>query len=167
MAIDSAPAGTSNAELVRSWFALLDAHDIDALSRFWTPESVERFPDRTCVGREDIRGYFEEVLAAVPDLAIEPVSIVGDGDDVFVHWRLTGTHEGRLQGIAGTGRRVAVDGIDHFVVRDGMLVSNFVVSDRLQFAQQVGLAPPDGSPGDRAVKGLFNSRRALLRRLRR
>jgi hypothetical protein len=87
---------------------------------------------------------------------------------VFVHWHMTGTHTGgAFNGIEATGRAVALDGIDHFVMRDGKVVSNFVVFDQMQFARQIGLMPPDGTRADRAVKSAFNARSRLLSRLRR
>ena len=49
--------------------------------------------------------------------------IAVDGqDDVFVHWHLEGTHEGPLLGIEPTGKPLAIDGMDHFVIRDGKVV---------------------------------------------
>ena len=34
----------------------------------------------------------EATFAALPDFHIDPLSVVGDEDDVYVHWRITGTH---------------------------------------------------------------------------
>jgi hypothetical protein len=127
---------------------------------------VERFPDRTVRGRSEIRGYFAEAIAGYgEEWNIEIVAIAEDGDDVFVEWKITGRHDGRAGGLAPTGKPVAIDGIDHFVVRDGKVASNFVVFDQLQIARQVGFVPPDGSLGDRIAKGLFNARTKLARRL--
>ena len=95
------------------------------------------------------------------------IAVAEEGDDVFVHWQITGRHDGRVGGLEPTGKPVVVDGIDHFVVRDGKVVSNFVVFDQLQIARQVGFIPPEGSLGDRVAKGLFNARTKLARRLRR
>ncbi len=161
------PAGTTNTELVRWAFDRLNDRDIATLKQLWTPETVERFPDRTCHGADEIAAYFEEAMAAIPDWHMEVRSITGDGDDVFVHWHLTGTHQGVLLGIAPTGKRLAVDGIDHFVVRDGRVVSNFVVFDQLQYARQIGMMPPDGSGADRGLKAVFNARTKLAARLKR
>jgi len=94
-------------------------------------------------------------------------SLVEQGEDVFVHWHLTGTHSGGpFQGIAATGRPVAIDGIDHFVLRDGTIVSNFVVFDQMQFTCQIGLLPPDGSAADRAMKTAFNGKTELVKQIR-
>jgi steroid delta-isomerase-like uncharacterized protein len=167
MAATAPPATASNAELVRWSFEQLNQHDVSALRQFWADDTVERFPDRTCRGVDEIAAYFEDVFAAVPDFAMEIVGIAEQGDDVFVHWHLTGTHSGTLMGIAPTGKPLAIDGIDHFVVRDGRVVSNFVVFDQMQYARQLGMMPADGSAPDKALKATFNARTKLGARLAR
>lgn len=167
MATETTEKTASPVERVRWTFEQLNRRDPAPLRDFYTAESVERFADRTCVGAEEIIAYFEELLAAIPDYHMEIRSIVGEGEDVFVHWHLTGTHEGTFMNIEGTGKRIAVDGMDHFVVRDGKMVSNFVVLDQMQFARQIGMLPADGTAADRAAKVAFNARTRLARRLRR
>ena len=79
-----------------------------------------------------------------------------------MRWHLTGTHTGgQWGGIDTTGRRIELDGIDHFVVRDGHVVSNFVVFDQMEVGRAMGLLPPDGSAADRALKAAFNAKTKL------
>ena len=161
------PTGASNAELIRWAFEVLNGRDITPLRGFWSEATVERFPDATCRGADEIAAYFETVFAALPDFRMRVDSLVEQGDDVFVHWHLTGTHSGGpFAGIAATGRSVALDGIDHFVLRDGAVVSNFGVFDQMQFARQIGMLPPDDSPADRAMKAAFNGKTGLVKRVR-
>lgn len=87
-----------------------------AVKQLWTGETVERFPDRTCRGADEIAGYFEDAFRAIPD------------------FHLTGIHRGPLLGIEATGRKLSIDGMDHFTFRDGVVVSNFVVLDQMQYA---------------------------------
>ena len=104
----------------------------------------------------------------MPDFQLEIVAMAAQDDDVFVQWHLTGTHSGApFFGIGPTGRQVAVDGMDHFVVRDGTVVSNFVVFDQMQFARQIGFLPEDGTRADRAAKAAFNAKSRLSARLKR
>ena len=161
------PQSGTNAELVRWAFEKLNEHDVAPLKQFWGADTVERFPDRECRGAEEIAGYFEQAMAAIPDFHMEIVGLAEQGEDVFVHWRLTGTHEGTLQGIEATGKRVAVDGMDHFVIRDGSVISNFVVFDQMQYAVQLGMLPPPDSRGDRAFKRMFNTRTKIAGRFKR
>lgn len=162
------PTHTSNGELLRWAFGVINNHDITPLREYWTPETVERFPDRTCRGPEEIARYFEDLFAAVPDVHMEVLHVVEQGDDVFVRWHLTGTHTGTAwSGIEPTGRGIELDGIDHFVVRDGRVVSNFVVFDQMEVGRAMGLLPPDGSAGDKAVKAAFNAKTKLAEAIRR
>jgi steroid delta-isomerase-like uncharacterized protein len=165
MSIAAPPKQASNADLVRWAFGRVNDHDVESLKQFWTEDSVERFPDKTCHGAEEIAAYFEDVFSAIPDWRLEIVGLAEQGDDVFVHWHMTGTHEGPLMGIEPTGKPLAIDGIDHFVVRDGRLVSNFIVMDQMDYARQLGMMPTDGSAADKGLKTAFNLRTKLARRL--
>jgi ketosteroid isomerase-like protein len=164
---EMATTTSSNSELVRRTLDALNRGDLPALREFWTAETVERFPDRTCRGVDEITAYFEEALGAISGWHMELLAIAEQGEDVFVQWHLTGTHTGPIQGIEPTGKPVAIDGIDHFVIRDGKVVSNFVVLDQMQYGRQLGMMPPEGSPGDRAMKTAFNAKTKLRQRLKR
>ena len=166
MAIASPPTGVSNAELIRWSFDQLNNRDISALRELWSADVVVRLPDRTCRGVDEVAGYFVETFAAVPDMRLEVVSIVEQGDDVFAQWRLTGTHDGPVQGIEGTGKPIELDGIDHFVLRAGRIVSNFVVFDQMQYSRQLGILPSQDSVGDKAMKAAFNARTKLAKKLK-
>jgi steroid delta-isomerase-like uncharacterized protein len=167
MAVETPLTNMSNEDLIRWTFDRLNARDVDALMQVWTESTVERFPDRTCRGATEIASYFRDVFAAIPDWNMQIVGLAAQGDDVFVHWRLSGTHSGPLLGIEATGKHLEVDGVDHFTLRDGKIVSNFVIFDQMQFARGIGMMPADGSTADRAMKAAFNGRTKLLERLHR
>ena len=163
---------STNGELVRWAFEeVLNNHDVTPLAEsFWTDTTPEqRFPDRTCRGRAEIVPYFEQVFAALPDFHMRILTLVEDGPDVFVHWRMTGTHTGgTFQGIDATGKPIDIQGMDHFVFSGpGKLESNTIIFDQLTFARQVGFVPPDRGPADRAAKAAFNAKNRLAARLRR
>ena len=97
------------------------------------------------------------MFAAVTDFAFELISIAESGNDVLVHWHLTGRHVGTFVGIAATGRRIDFEGFDYFVI-----VTITVRYDQMGFARQIKLLPTDGSIADRAMNGVFNAKRAYL-----
>ena len=165
--VSTPPASATNAELVRWSFEVLNTRDIAPLREFWTQDTVNTFPDRPRRGADEIAAYFEVVFAALPDFRIELRALVEQGEHVFAQWHLTGTHTGAdFQGIEATGRSLAIDGIDNFVIRDRKVVSNFIVYDQMQFARQIGLMPADGSGADRALKLAFNAKTTLEKRIR-
>jgi predicted ester cyclase len=166
MAVVPPPTGVSNGELVRWTFEMINARDVNALRQVWTAATTERLPSGMLHGADAMAGYFETLFAALPDFHMQVVALVDTGEDVFVHWQMTGTHSGApFEGIEPTGRGVAVDGMDHIVIRDGTIATNFVVFDQMQFARQIGMLPADGSAADRATKAVFNSKTRLLSRL--
>ena len=161
------PAHATNTDLLRWAFDRLNAHDIESVRQVWTDATVEYFPDATCRGTDEIAAYFAEKFEAIEDFNLEVISVAEAGDDVLVHWRMTGRHTARLLGIAATGRTLELDGIDHFVLRDGKVVTNTVVFDQMKFARQVGLLPPDRSVADRALKSAFNAKTKAAARIKR
>jgi len=157
----------TNAELVQQVFDSINAHDVGALRGLWAEDVVERLPDETCRGREELAAHFEALFAALPDFHMELVDSVEDGDTVFARWRLTATHTGgQFNGIDTTGRAISLDGMDHFTLRDGQVVSNFVVFDQMEVGRQLGLLPPDGSQADRALKAAFNAKTKIVDAIR-
>jgi steroid delta-isomerase-like uncharacterized protein len=157
----------TNTELAQQVLDAINAHDVDRLRELWADDVEERFPDKTCRGKEELSAYFKELWAAIPDFRMELVSAVEDGETVFARWRLTGTHTGaQFSGIDRTGKAVALDGMDEFTFRDGKMQSNFVVFDQMEVGRQLGLLPPDGSAPDRALKAAFNAKTKVAEKIR-
>lgn len=62
-------------------------------------------------GREGFRHFFHTLVTAFPDANIELATLVADDDHVCIAYTLKGTHRGDFQGIAPTGARVEVRGM--------------------------------------------------------
>ena len=167
MAATAPPVDAGNVALVRWAFDIINTHDTTPLLDLWAPDVVERFPDRTCRGPAEVAAYFADAFAAVPDMQMEVVHALGEGEDVFVRWKLTGTHTGAAwTGIEATGARIELDGIDHFTVRDGRIVGNVVVFDQMAVGRAMGILPHEGSPSDRAMKAAFNAKTKVAEAIR-
>jgi len=159
------PTDVSPTAVIRWTFDRLNAHDASSLRQIYDDESVSHFPQRVCRGADEIVRFWVETFTGMPDFHVEILALAEHSDDVFVHWRLTGTQRGPLQGIAPTGKPIALEGMDHFVVREGRIRSGFVAFDQMEYARQLGMFPADGSPADRLMKTAFNARTQLTRRL--
>ncbi|MBJ7348832.1 MAG: ester cyclase [Thermoleophilaceae bacterium] len=166
-AIPVPAADATPGELVRWAIAQINQHDVAPLRDMWEG-TVEYFPGLVCTGPDEISKYFNDLFAAVPDLHLETKGFGEDGENVFFRWQLTGHFSGdSYQGVAATGDALEIDGCDHFVIRDGRVVTNHVVSDQMAFARQIGMLPPDGTLPDRALKGAFNLKTLVVSKLRR
>jgi hypothetical protein len=143
----------SPGQVVRWVFDVLNTHHAAPLADVLTAGSRARLPLGTYRGVEEIVGFWDGVLAAVPDLTMTMQATAEQDDTVFVRWTLTGTHTGAdLAGVAAAGARIDLDGVDHTTVRAGVVVATFTVFDQVQVARQLGLAPHEGSRLDVALR---------------
>src|SRR3954467_5938224 len=74
-----------------------------------------------------------------PPLQITELAVAGDL--VCARWRWTATHTGDLMGIPAAGKSVAAEGAGFYHVRDGKIVSEWMIEDMLSVMQQVGAVP--------------------------
>ena len=82
-------------------------------------------------GREAVRDAFAGILALIPDLGYEPVSLRVGEDHWVAEWRIVGT--------SAQGGRVEADLIDVVEVRDGLVHSKQSYVDALALQAQLGL----------------------------
>lgn len=140
-------------QVMRWVFDVLNTHHTAPLRDVLTAGSRARLPVGTYRGVDGILGFWDGVIAALPDLTMTMQAMAEQDDTVFVRWTLTGTHTGAaLAGVAATGARIDLDGVDHVTLRDGRVVANFTVFDQVQVARQLGLAPVEGSRLDVALR---------------
>jgi steroid delta-isomerase-like uncharacterized protein len=148
------------ADLMRASFAAVAARDVEALATLWDDQSVDAFVALgiEAQGEAQLREFFTEFFAAVPDLEFEVEEVHPvDAHTAVGQWHLRGTFSGGpFQGIEPTGRPVDLRGVDVMRFADGKLRRNDVYYDGLSFARQIGLLPGAGSPGDRAITEAFN-----------
>ena len=120
----------------------VNAGNIDAAVQSFAPDAVDHDPaPGQPAGREGFKAFFTELTAAFPDARIEPAHMVADEDDVAVAYTLTGTHEGEFQGIAPTGKKIEVRGLQIGRFENGQIVERWGSSDELGILQQLGVEP--------------------------
>ena len=163
------PGGTAsvNRELIRSAFDKLGRGDVSGIAALLTDDSVGHFPEGSLQGKDAIVARLEGEVAVLSSWRLETMALAAENDDVFLRWVLTGTHDGPFEGVAATGKEVTVDGAEHLVLRDGMVVSVNSIVDRMQFATCIGMVPPADTAGDRIFKRIFNGRTKIARALKR
>jgi predicted ester cyclase len=70
--------------------------------------------------------------------------MIAEGDKVVTRFTMRGTHQGEFMGIAPTGRRVEMTGIDIIRFSDGKMVEHWGNTDDLGMMQQLGVIPEPG-----------------------
>ena len=134
---------TANKEVVRQWFAALDAQDFDALTKlmdeqFVIPARIIDGADRA-VGRNAafkvIRGFYR----SFPDYTHDIEELIAEGDRVAVRVVLRGTQLGEYSGVAPTGRQVSYAGTYMATVIDGALTEVWSLDDEINLLSQLGM----------------------------
>jgi predicted ester cyclase len=119
------------AELVKSFHTeLLAARDPAVVDAFFG-EGFEshNMPPGFPPGREGVKRFFSMFRDAFPDVTVQIDELFSEGDRVAVATTFTGTHEGELMGMAPTGKRVSVTGIDLVRVAGGAIVEHRGLTD--------------------------------------
>jgi steroid delta-isomerase-like uncharacterized protein len=95
-------------------------------------------------GKEALVAFTTMFRSAFPDLKVETLATAVDGDEVWAHSRMTGTHRGEFNGIPPTGKKVSIEMMDRVRTRDGKAVEHWGCSDDLGMMAQLGVIPEMG-----------------------
>jgi predicted ester cyclase len=94
-------------------------------------------------GAATIKQEIEWFRNAVPDLTYTVEDQVAEGDEVVSRYTATGTHRGEFFGVAPTGNRIEMSGIqiDRFDEESGKMVEEWPEYDLLGAMRQMGVVP--------------------------
>ena len=76
-------------------------------------------------GREGHKQVVALFRSAFPDLRVVTEDLVEEGDRVAFRWKAEGTHRGDLMGLAPTGKRVTLTGIEILRLDRGVIVERW------------------------------------------
>ena len=132
--------GEDNAALIhRLRRELLGSRELATLDRFFAADFFSNNnPPGFPPGIEGVRRFFAALRDAFPDIDVRIDELVSEGDRVAVATTISGTHQGELMGIAPTGRRVSVTGIDIVRIAGGKIVEHRGLTDTVGLVRQLG-----------------------------
>lgn len=146
-------------ETVRAYFDALVARDPETMASYWSEEGIEEIlPVGIFRGPSEIKGYFRELFAAVPDMEFTIERVLAKEGDVLVQWRASGTFSGEpLMGIDATGKRIELRGLDWLEVEGELISRNTAFADGAALARGMGLLPSQGSAAEKTMFSAFNA----------
>ena len=113
--------------------------NVDAGVETFAEDSVDHDPaPGQGPGREGFLDFWKTITSAFPDAHIEPRHEVVDDEHVVVAYTLTGTHDGEFEGIAPTGKKISINGIQIGRFENGQIVERWGSSDELGIMKQLG-----------------------------
>jgi steroid delta-isomerase-like uncharacterized protein len=154
--------GTSGAiEVVKAHMAAEDRQDLDATVATFTEDCYYEVPGLGIHlrGKDEIRRWYEETFAAVPDFRNSNERYYESERSVFFEADIEGTHLGVWAGWAPTGRRFRVPILVRIpIAADGLLEAEIVYFDNAALFMQLGILPRQGSAPERAMQALHRLR---------
>jgi steroid delta-isomerase-like uncharacterized protein len=128
---------------------LFNEHDLSYADQMLADEFVEHNPVDPSMGndRKAALASFEAILAAAPDLGVEILDLVANGERVAIRARYSGTDSGTgwgaPMGVPATGKPFSIEGIDVAVVDDdGRFREHYGLFDVPGLMMQLGMMPP-------------------------
>jgi predicted ester cyclase len=125
-------AGTGPKSVVRRLIEEVINHGrLDAIDELYAPHLAA-----------GARRWITPFRESFPDVEMEIVELIAEGEKVAGRFRCSATHLGPWRGRAATGRRFErVDEVYIFRVRGGRITEAWGIEDNLARERQLGLAP--------------------------
>ena len=118
------------------------AGDFDTIDEVCDPGFVDHNPQP---GMEPTLEGFKQANAmyrtAFPDLKIDELEVIAEGDTAATRWTASGTHQAALGDIPATGKHVTVEGMNFYKLRDGKVTEAWLQFDGVGMLVQLGVMP--------------------------
>ena len=131
-------AARNRTNVLRFFREVIGAGNLDLLDEL----AVADYEDHVALpgqgrGREGLKRRVARIRAAFqPRHQLHHVIV--EGDQVAVHWTLSGAHSDEFLDLPATRKRVEFDGVDIYAMRDGRMAAHWNVVDMWAFYRQVG-----------------------------
>lgn len=135
----------ANLAILGKFAEAVNTGNFDLFKDAVSAENVDHDPaDGQVQGPEGYRIFFSGLRTAFPDLSVALETAVADDDSIAFAYTLTGTQTGPLDGLAPTGRKVKIRGLQISKFKDGKMVERWGSSDTLGMLQQLGAIAQPG-----------------------
>jgi steroid delta-isomerase-like uncharacterized protein len=129
-----------NKAILRQAYDAINRNDLDALDEMVASDITDHDPTPgQGPGLEGVKDYFSSLHAAFPDVHMDVEEMIAEGDKIVARVSVSGTHQGEFMGIAPTGNRMTIAGIDILRITDGKVVEHWGKFDDLGMMQQLGV----------------------------
>ena len=131
----------ANKLLVRRWFEQVwNQKSEAAIDEMLSPQGKSHgFPeaDSVLVGAEAFKAVHRTFCGAFPDVHVDVVEIVAEGDRVAVRWRVSMTHLGDHLGFPASGKKTTLDGSSFLIVKDNQVTEGWNQMDLQAMMQKL------------------------------
>jgi steroid delta-isomerase-like uncharacterized protein len=128
-----------NKELVRRYLEAWGAGDIDRLAEMLDENSITHDPSSGDLYDAEFELNACRIWhASFSDVQLSIEQLLAEDDKVSTYWLLVSTHDRDFMGIAPTGKRVSVAGMEINRIADGKIAEIWRISDTMSLMEQLG-----------------------------
>jgi steroid delta-isomerase-like uncharacterized protein len=148
-------------EVIKAHMEAEDRRDVEATVATFTDDCYYDVPGLGIHlrGKDEIRRWYEESFAAVPDFRNANERYYECEGNVFFEADIEGTHLGTWAGWAPTGKRFSLPILVRIpIAADGLIEAEIVHFDNAGLFMQLGILPKQGSAQERVMQALHRMR---------
>lgn len=119
---------------------ILNKRNFELLHTLISPEY--KGPGNT-KGPEGFKVPLIPLLQAFPDIQWKLQELIAEDNKVFVRWTISASHQHNFNNIPATGKQVVSGGMGIYTLSNGKIVSSTIITDRVDFLQQLNILPAD------------------------
>lgn len=116
--------------------------NLDQLDSLFHTDFVEHQRDFASPDLVGLKRGIASLRRAIPDIRLDVVDTVAEGDKVCFVLTGTGTHQGALGPVPATGTHLSLNVIDICRFENGQIIEHWGIPDRMGIMEQIGLPQP-------------------------
>ncbi|GCE47187.1 putative ester cyclase [Thermosporothrix hazakensis] len=128
----------ANKALVWQYLKLYNGADLAIVDTVISPDFIDHMHPEQERGPAGVKHALGLFRAAFSDIRYQVEHMIGEGDMVAFRFRLEALHRGSFAGLAPTGRRVTLTGMDFVRIENGQIVELWSCQDTLDWVAQLG-----------------------------
>ena len=127
-----------NKTVARTFYETYNGGDLQGAFDTYIAQDLVNHTNGGAMNREVWMQSDLAAKVAMPDQKMTILAQAPEGDTVFTHWVLEGTHtEGEFMGLPASGRSTRLEAVAVDVIRDGQIVEHNAVGDFSAFMAQL------------------------------
>jgi len=126
-----------NKAIVRRWIEEVNKRNLAILDELIAPDFFH--PTHQLRGPEGMKQFYTMFFMAFSDTHETMEDIIAEGDKVWHRFRTTGIHTGEFRGLAPTGKKFTMTGVNFWRIIGGKVVEKGSVYDMMDFYKQLGV----------------------------
>jgi steroid delta-isomerase-like uncharacterized protein len=128
---------------------LINKHNVAIIDSLVAPDyTVDQVEPGYPATRDGYKKMMADFFKSFPDLNEKVNFMVADSSNVAIHYTLTGTNTAPMMGMPATGKKINIDGVDIFRMKNHKIVKQWEYDEEVKMMTQMGMMPDMSAPKD-------------------